>query len=131
MSQKAAAAAWGVGYTTLCAIEQGKDRNYQSQTLEPYDAVLGRSAWELYKNTPDPEPPDEVRAELDALRDELLGELRAEVAVLRADLIRVAEVAVPAQPVGLAGLLGEMDAAEQAAVAAFVHLILARRRDAG
>lgn len=115
MSQKAAARHWHVAYSTLCALEQGKDRNYQSHTLAQFDVMLGVDTWALYSQA-DVEP---------AISWNQIDDLRAELAELRAELeaIRV----VPA-PTGLEALQGELTAAERADLVSFAHWLIARRR---
>jgi hypothetical protein len=65
MSQGEAAARWGVPVSTLGAIEQGVDRRYHSQTLARFDAMLGRSANDIYDQA------DGAADELSQLRDDL------------------------------------------------------------
>src|SRR4029453_13952284 len=80
LSQKAAANRWHVPYTTLCQIEQGKPRNYQPHTLARFDAMLGRSAWDLYSQT------DEAGSDVPAASGAALDELRTRVDDLAAQL---------------------------------------------
>ena len=110
MSQKAASVHFGVAYSTLCALEQGKDRNYGSHTLHQFDAMLGRDTWELY--TQEEAPPPASRAQLD--------ELRAEIEELRDRLEEVAAGPAPS-------VFAELTAAELDDVVSFAHFLLARR----
>lgn len=96
MSQKAAAAHWGVPLATLAALEQGVERDYQPHTLHQFDEALGRSTLDLY-NGPDPGPErDDVLARLEAM-DQLL---RSEFADISAQLAVMSE-SVSASPVPL------------------------------
>jgi hypothetical protein len=121
-SQKAAAAYWNVPYSTLCALEQAKVRNYQPQTLAHFDAMLGRSAWDLY------EPPDEAGWDVPAASVASVEELRS-----RLDELETALRTLSAQqPVNrLEALAAELTDAELTDVVSFAHFVLARRRSAG
>jgi hypothetical protein len=77
LSQRAAADRWGVPVATLAALEQGLDRNYQSQTLAQFDEMLGRSTLDLYLQSDDDSfTLLEIKREIDDLRDELHTHLR-------------------------------------------------------
>jgi uncharacterized protein YkwD len=116
-----------VPLATLAAIEQCVDRNYQPPTVAPFDKVLGTSTWDMLQG-PDDEPAD--AAMLEVLRGELRAEFGSQVAVVQAELAQVlATLNAQRAAGGLGGLLEDLDADERAAVAAFVHLILARRRE--
>jgi len=120
-SQKAAAAHWNVPYSTLCAIEQGKERNYQPQTLAHFDAMLGRSAWELY------EQPDEAGYDVPAASAASVEEVRT-----RLDELEAALQALRGQPPNhLEAVTSELSPDELAEVVAFAHFVLARRRSVG
>lgn len=117
MSQKAAAAHWNVPYSTLCALEQAKPRNYQPQTLAHFDAMLGRRAWNIY------EGPDEAGYDVPAASVAALDELRARVDDLAAQLDALA--AHSANP--LEAVAAELTAAEVDQLVAFAHFLLGRR----
>jgi hypothetical protein len=118
LSQKAAATHWGVPYTTLCALEQGKPRNYQPHTLAHFDAMLGRSAWDLYDMS------DEAGYDVPAASVAALDELRARVDELADQLHELAA----RTPNPLEALAVELTAAELDEVIAFAHFLLGRRR---
>jgi len=117
LSQKAAASRWGVPYSTLCALEQAKPRSYQPHTLAHFDAMLGRSAWDLYMEA------DEVGWDVPAASVAALDELRTRVDDLAAELHDLA--ARPPNP--LEALAAELTAAELDQVVAFAHFLLGRR----
>ena len=121
LSQKAAAAHWNVPYSTLCALEQGKARNWQPHTLARFDTMLGRRAWDLY------EQPDEVGYDVPAASATAVDELRARLDHLEATL-----AALTARPANrLEGLAGELTDAELDEVVSYAHWVLARRRGTG
>jgi hypothetical protein len=77
LSQKAAAAKWGVPVATLGALEQGIVRDYNSQTLAQFDEMLGRSTLDLYlQSDDDMYTLTEIKREIDDLREELHSHLR-------------------------------------------------------
>lgn len=77
LSQKAAAARWGVPVATLGALEQGIVRDYNSQTLAQFDEMLGRSTLDLYlQSDDDMYTLTEIKREIDDLREELHGHMR-------------------------------------------------------
>ena len=77
LSQKAAAARWGVPVATLGALEQGIVRDYNAQTLAQFDEMLGRSTLDLYLQSDDDSYSMlEIKREIDDLRDELHTHLR-------------------------------------------------------
>jgi hypothetical protein len=115
-TQRAAADHFKVPYSTLCAIEQGKVRNYQPHTLAQFDAMIGGDAWDVYANQPD-EPVD-VAAAADV--DDLARRLETLEEAVRA------LAAGPAD--ALAAVAGELTPVERDEVVAFAHWVLARRR---
>ena len=121
LSQKAAASRWGVPYSTLCALEQAKPRNYQPQTLAHFDAMLGRSALDLY------EMEDETGIDIPAASIAALDELRARVDELAGQLHDLAA----RTPNPLEALAAELTAAELDQVVGFAHFLLGRRRPSG
>ena len=77
LSQKAAAARWGVPVATLGALEQGIARDYNSQTLAQFDEMLGRSTLDLYlQSDDDMYTLTEIKREIEDLREELHTHLR-------------------------------------------------------
>ena len=128
LSQKAAAARWQVPYSTLCALEQQQQRNYQPHTLAHFDEMLGRSAWDLY------DQPDEAGWDVPAASLSSVEELQAKVAEHArqlAELTELAQAIAQHERGSLEALLDELDADELATVEAFVHFVLSRRRSAG
>jgi hypothetical protein len=122
MSQKAAAAHWQVPYSTLCVLEQGKPRNYQSHTLAQFDVMLGRSAKDLY------DLPDEAGWDVPAASVVAVEELRARLDELAAVVTQLRN-AIVHQPPGLLEELGDLlEAAELEEVIAFAHFLAGRRR---
>jgi hypothetical protein len=122
MTQQAAATHFAVAYSTLCAIEQGQDRNYQSHTLHQFDAMIGKDAWIVYSQ------PDVAGYDVPAASAAALDELRARVDELDAALGALA-AGGPANR--LEGLAAELTDDELAEVIAFAHWVLARRRGTG
>lgn len=121
LSQRAAATHFGVPYTTLCAIEQGQARNYQPHTLAHFDAMLGRSAWDLY------DTPDEAGFDVPAASVAAVDELRARVDALADELRALA--ARTTDP--FAALAAELTSAELDQVVAFAHFLVGRRPTGG
>ena len=122
MSQKEAAAHWQVPYSTLCALEQQVERNYQSHTLAQFDVMLGRSTWDLY------DQPDEAGWDVPAATAAAVEELQAQVA----EHARDSTSSLPGSPSWrtrspLEQLLDSLDRDELAAVEAYVHFVFARR----
>lgn len=122
MSQKAAAAHFGVPYSTLCAIEQGQDRRYQSHTLHQFDAMIGRDADQLYRQ------PDVPGYDVPAATADSVADLQRRVDELETTI--QALLARPA-PTRLEALALELTDAELAEVVSFAHWVLARRRGTG
>lgn len=117
LSQKRAAVHFNVPYTTLCALEQRKERTYHSQTLARFDAMLGQSTWELYDG------PDEVGIDVPAASAAALDELREVVEQLSATVRRLADrISDPVE-----ALTVEMTAAELDQLVAFAHFLRGRR----
>ena len=77
LSQKAAAARWGVPVATLGALEQGIARDYNSQTLAQFDEMLGRSTLDLYMQSDDDNfTLSEIKREIEDLREEMHAHFR-------------------------------------------------------
>jgi hypothetical protein len=106
-----------VPYTTLCALEQAKARNYQPQTLATSTPCSGAAPGDLY------EMADEAGLDIPAASTDALDELRARVDELAGELHELA--ARTADP--LEAVVAELTAAELDQVVAFAHFLLGRR----
>lgn len=118
LSQKRAAVHFGVPYSTLCALEQQTPRHYQSQTLAPFDAMIGQSTYDLMYNTP-----DEPGLDVPAASAAALEELRSRVE----ELTEMVRCIADHHPDPIAALIAEMTAGQLDQLVAFAHFLLGHR----
>lgn len=122
LSQKRAAAEWGVPVATIAAIEQRLKRKFRPPTIGVFDAPFGWKPGTAYQMLEGIEPPTASDVQALTLR---VDELAATVAALVA-----APVPSSAQA-RLLSVVGELDDDEVAQLIATAEWLVARRRRTG
>jgi hypothetical protein len=131
MSQREAAAHWGVPVATWAALEQGerlgkngKPRNFQPHTLHQFDEALGESTLDLY-NGPDA---GAERGDIIARLDEIEAVLHTELGWI-ADQIGVLVTSISGSPVPVrfAAAWARLDADQQRTITEIAAQLAERR----